>query len=100
MNECTCDDLHATAGEYVVAVFPGEHDERTCAAGFLTEDGEHLANSVHDPDLIDAIAARLTHIAAEIREHRDTADDPAVNSAFDNIIRGVNWGADDAPPER
>lgn len=75
------------AGEYVVAVFLGEHDERTCSAGFLSEDGEHLTNSIHDPDTIDAVAARLVEIAAEIRTHQKSEKD-----AFESIVRGVNWG--------
>lgn len=77
--------------DYVVAVFPGEHDERTCAAGFLSEDGDKLVLSIHDPDVIDAVASRLHEIAHEIRYGQ------AGGGAFDNIVRGVDWGGRDAP---
>lgn len=88
MSTCgDTDDSWQTAGDYVVAVFPGEHDERTCAAGFLLEDHSGLAQSIHDPDVIDAVAARLREIAAEIRENRQREQE-----AFSNIVRGVDWG--------
>lgn len=87
------DDSWQSAGDYVVAVFPGEHDERTCAAGFLLEDHSGLAQSIHDPDVIDAVAGRLRDIAAEIRENRRE------RAVFNNIIRGVDWGRHGPTPD-
>lgn len=81
------DDGWQTAGDFVVAVFPGEHDNLTCAAGFLLEDHSGLAQSIHDPDVIDAVAARLREIAAEIRANQQTE-----KTTFNNIVRGIDWG--------
>lgn len=80
------------ATEYIVPVFPGEHDERTNAAGILSEDGEQLILSIHDPDVIDAIAARLTGIADEIRTNQD-------RETFGNIVSGITWGPHDPPDD-
>ncbi|WP_153006548.1 hypothetical protein [Leucobacter sp. G161] len=80
-----------TANDYVVPVFPGEHDERTCAAGFLSDDGDKLVLSIHEPDVIDAVASRLHEIAHEIRYGK------TVPYSFDNVVRGVDWGSNDSP---
>lgn len=77
---------------YVVPVFPGDHDRRTNAAGILSEDGEHLVLSIRDPDLIDAIASRLTGIADEIRTNQDC-------ETFGNIVSGITWGPHGPPDD-
>ena len=79
-------DTNETAHDYVVEVFPGDHDKATCAAGFISEDGNELHRSIHDPDLIDAVAAKLTEIAAVIRANRRD------NHVTDNIVSLTDWG--------
>lgn len=80
------------SSEYVVQVFAGNHDERTNAAGILSEDGEHLVLSLTDPDVIDAIAVRLSGIADEIRTNQD-------RETFGNIVSGIDWGPHDPPDD-
>lgn len=60
--------VYELSREYVTAVFPGDHDERTSAVGFFTDDGARLANTVEDPEAIIAIAHRLVMLADEIAE--------------------------------
>lgn len=62
--------VYETAKPYVIQVFPGEHDERTTAVGFFTEDGEQIANTISDPEVIIAVAHRLVQIADEIAENQ------------------------------
>ncbi|WP_420095443.1 hypothetical protein [Brevibacterium sediminis] len=81
-----------TGANYVVPVFPGDHDRRTNAAGILSEDGESLVHSITDPDVIDAIAARLNGIADEIRTNQDPV-------TFGNIVSGIDWGPHDPPDD-
>lgn len=62
--------VYEMSRDYVTEVFPGDHDKRTCAVGFLNDDGTQLAQSVSNPDTIIAIAHRLIQIADEIRENQ------------------------------
>lgn len=56
--------------EYVTEVFPGDHDRRTSAVGFLNDDGTDLTQSISNPEMIIAVAHRLIAIADEIRENQ------------------------------
>lgn len=66
----TPESIYALSKDYVTAVFPGDHDERTSAVGFLTEEGDALATAVSDPVTILAIAHRLVQLADEIAQNQ------------------------------
>lgn len=67
-EDCGCDMVE----DFVTAMYPNRWDRIAEGVGFLGWDGD-LVNEVRDPDLIDAIAARLHQWAGEIRSRRVTA---------------------------
>ena len=71
------DEIYDVANEYIVPTFPGDHDKRTMGVGFFTEDQSELANSVEDPDTIEAIGIQLIRFASEIRCNRSLGRAPA-----------------------